>query len=123
MREYRIINADYAIVGHEAEIGALARGLADEMAHRGIRLGVLTAQQGTVDLPEETVDLFLSPVVALAVVELTDDHLSDAIQDRLHTRRPLYRVTHEGALTAEGLRRAVERMLSYGEPHLHLAAA
>lgn len=123
MRQYRIINADYVVIGFEEDIGALARSLADEMANRGIRLGVLTAHESAADLPEETIELYLSPVVALAVVEPADDRLSDAIEDHMQTRRPLYRVTHDGPLTADGLRCAVEYMLSYGEPHLHLAAA
>ena len=135
MTEYRIANADFAIVGLETEIGGLGRRLADELAARGIRLGVVTLLEGD-DAIGESVDFLLGPLQALAVVEpvWSEGLLTRGIQRVLGThselewasnaaRRPVYCMTHEGAITRDALRIAVEAMLTYGDHRLHVACA
>lgn len=134
MMEYRVVNADYAVVGLEAEIGEMGRRLADELAARGIRMGVVTLRSPE-ELAGDVLDLWLGAVNALTVVEpARREGLTERVRLALGThgdwpwadwagRQPVYCVTHEGSLTADALRRAVQSMLTYGERHLHVACA
>jgi hypothetical protein len=67
MDHYRIIDADYAIVGLKSDIAGVAPGAADVLRCDGLRVGVIMLEAGASVHPE-IADL-LAQVLALGVIE------------------------------------------------------